>query len=124
MNNINIMKNRLIFLFFCFVTLLFSSRSDAQDLEKLPNDTRWVTQSLEYKAICKQTYIMAWRSMRNKLRNIEQPVIIMDLDETVLDNSQYQVELFQKAKKFNLSSWNKWVKKEVSKLVPGSKEFI
>ena len=53
-----------------------------------------------------------------------EPVIIMDLDETVLDNSEYQVELFEKSETYNSKSWNKWVKKEISTLVPGAKDFI
>ena len=48
----------------------------------------------------------------------------MDLDETVLDNSQYQIDLFNKSEKYNPKSWNKWVKREEAKLVPGSKDFI
>ena len=50
--------------------------------------------------------------------------VIMDLDETVLDNSQYQVELYEKNETYNPESWAVWVLKEEAKLVPGAKEFI
>ena len=33
----------------------------------------------------------------------------MDLDETVLNNSQYQVEISRKGETFNMKSWAKWV---------------
>ncbi|MAX09271.1 MAG: hypothetical protein CMG13_00190 [Candidatus Marinimicrobia bacterium] len=50
--------------------------------------------------------------------------IIVDLDETILDNSEYQVILNKEGKKFNQKSWSNWVKKEEAKLVPGAKKFI
>ena len=52
------------------------------------------------------------------------PAIVMDLDETILDNSQYQVELFEKGESFNMDSWSSWVLRKEAKLVPGAKEFI
>ena len=52
------------------------------------------------------------------------PAVILDLDETVLDNSQYQVELFYKDESFNMESWSDWVLREEAELVPGSKDFI
>ena len=55
---------------------------------------------------------------------MDEPVIIMDLDETVLDNSEYQINLFMKGEKYKPNSWNRFVKKEISKLVPGVKEFL
>ena len=45
----------------------------------------------------------------------------MDLDETVLDNSSYQIDLYNNKETFNENSWNKWVNLELSKLVPGAK---
>ena len=48
----------------------------------------------------------------------------MDLDETVLNNVQYQVELFETSEKYNPSSWDAWVNKELATAVPGSKSFI
>ena len=118
------MKNILVLVVFFSLFFLFPFNSISQDNGVLPNDTRWVRKSLEYKAICEQTYMNAWLSIRNKLKIMKNPVIIMDLDETVLDNSQYQVELFEKSKTFTLSTWNKFVRKEISTLVPGVKEFI
>ena len=48
----------------------------------------------------------------------------MDLDETVLDNSRYQVENFEKGETFNMNSWAKWVNRAEADLVPGAKEYI
>jgi len=91
---------------------------------KLPNDVLWVTQSIEYDAICKQTYKTASLSLFPDLHKAQNPIIIMDLDETVLDNSHYQIELFNKQAQFQETTWNDWVMQELSEMVPGAKEFI
>jgi len=99
---------------------------------KLPNDVRWVKQSNEYKALCHQVYSQAIYKIKNKLshnnfslnQNSNNYAVIMDLDETVLDNSDYQVDLFNKNESFNMDSWAKWVEKEEAKLVPGAKEYV
>ena len=54
----------------------------------------------------------------------ENYAIIVDLDETILDNSEYQVMLHNKNETYNPSSWSEWVNKEEAKLVPGAKEFL
>ena len=116
------MKTR--FLFICLFPFFLFSQGNLEINKSLPNDVRWVKQSSEYKKLCEQIYRSAALSMRNRVATTENPVIVMDLDETVLDNSQYQVELFLKSEKYNIDSWNKWVKTKVSTLVPGAKQFI
>ena len=91
---------------------------------KLPNDVRWVTSSSEYKYNCIQTYQMAYHAILDECRKSENPVIVMDLDETVLDNSNYQVSLSEKNESYNPESWSVWVNQEEANLVPGAKEFI
>ena len=54
----------------------------------------WVTQSREYKAVCLQTYANAWEKMAVAAQKESGPwAIVMDLDETVLDNSGYSADL-------------------------------
>jgi len=50
--------------------------------------------------------------------------IIVDIDETILDNSNYQVMLNETGEKFNQESWSKWVQEERATLVPGAKNFL
>ena len=95
--------------------------------EKLPNDIRWVVESDEYRMLCNQIYDIAKEKLRKiVLTDDHHPnqAVIMDLDETVLDNSQYQVEIFEKGETFNMVSWANWVNRADAKLVPGAKEYI
>ena len=110
----------MIRILFC---VLFSSFIISKDL---PNDVRWVTSSKEYKFSCHQTFNTASIMLDKYLKknNNKNLAIVMDLDETVLDNSQYQVELSNKNETFNMESWSAWVIREEAKLVPGVKKFI
>ena len=95
--------------------------------EKLPNDIRWVVKSDEYEMICNQTYDLAKTRLKEiylESDDISGKAIIMDLDETILNNSQYQVEISRKDETFNMKSWAKWVNRSEASLVPGAKEFI
>ena len=89
----------------------------------LPNDVKWVVNSNEYKKLCKQIYLQATQDI-SKMFIDGQSAIIMDLDETVLDNSQYQIELYEKGDSFSMESWAKWVRRAEADLIPGAKEFF
>ena len=92
---------------------------------KLPNDIRWVTNSSEYKILCEQIYQNAWTNLSSVLnKTTNETAIIMDLDETVLDNSKYQIGLAEKNETYNPESWSAWVNLKEAELIPGVKEFI
>ncbi len=116
---------RHIILFLLIIPLLIISQNS-----KLPEDVKWVTQSEEYSELCKQIYTNAWEKIERNIYNnnyqlnMENIVIVMDLDETVLDNSMYQIYLNEKSESFSYSSWDKFVNEEVSGLVPGAESFI
>ena len=98
----------------------------------LPNDVRWVRESNEYIALCNQVYANAINKLKDTLSPNQSSLnifhnnyaVVMDLDETVLDNSYYQVELYNKKEKYNPDSWDEWVLKEEAGLVPGTYEYI
>lgn len=94
----------------------------------LPNDIRWVVKSNEYKMICEQTYMFAWDKVHDEIhsnRSNLKLAVIMDLDETVLDNSDYQIDFLVKNNaSYTPKSWDSWVLEERASLVPGAKDFI
>ena len=109
-----------------YILLFILPISACQNKEgaKLPNEVRWVTQSSEYSSVCEQIYNSASSVLQNQFEGVDRPVIVMDLDETVLNNVQYQVELFEKSETYNPTSWNAWVNKELATAVPGARSFI
>jgi 5'-nucleotidase (lipoprotein e(P4) family) len=92
----------------------------------LPNEVRWVRESGEYANLCRQTFRLAQDAVREQIRNSsgQKIALVMDLDETVLDNSLYQVERHRQGLGFTQDSWSTWVKREKAGLVPGVKSFL
>ena len=51
------------------------------------------------------------------------PAVILDIDETVLDNSPYQARLIKSGGEFNEADWAAWCKEEQARALPGVIEF-
>ncbi len=79
--------------FFLVVGILLAPDPLAAQADKAPKVARfssalnWITKSREYKAVCLQTYANAWEKVAAAAKKQKGPwAIVMDLDETVLDN--------------------------------------
>ncbi len=88
-------------------------------------ELRWVTESVEYIGLCKQTYALAWQKLQPQLSALKEPwTVVLDIDETVLSNAQYEIELRDKGEKFNPDSWTAWVERREATAIPGVKQFL
>ena len=101
------------------IRILFSN-----DSSSLPNDIRWVRQSGEYKELCKQVFQQAWYQVKKQADSGGKLAVVVDLDETVLNNSLYQVDRWGKGLGFTQESWSEWVNQKEAGLVPGAKVFL
>ena len=52
------------------------------------------------------------------------PAIIVDIDETVLDNSPSAVRQIRERRGFNEAAWGEWVSEQKAKPLPGAVEFL
>lgn len=52
------------------------------------------------------------------------PAIIVDIDETVLDNSPSTVRQIREHRGFNEAAWGEWVSEQRAKPLPGAVEFL
>jgi len=92
---------------------------------ELPNDIRWVRASAEYRALTRQAYAVAAERLPD-LAGTRSPgswAVILDADETVLDNSEYQRRLAVADSAFSQKSWAAWVNERAAPAVPGAPEF-
>ncbi len=109
----------------------------------VPNDNlnavAWMQTSVEYRLIAGQAWRGAlvqldraikapsWDALTREDRankaNGLPPAIIVDVDETMLDNSPYQARLIRDGQAYNEATWAEWVKEEAAKPVPGALEF-
>ena len=103
------------------------------------NAVAWVQTSVEYKALSEQTYRAAadhldkalkeknWDALvpeeRGNAATGLKPAVVMDVDETVLDNSPYQARLIRDGADYDEVTWAQWVAEKKAKPVPGVVDF-
>lgn len=93
------------------------------------NATLWMQSSAEYRAAALQTYASARRALDAALADPAgsalPPAIILDLDETALDNTPYAARSIRKGKTFLFDDdWETWVAESAAEAVPGATEFL
>ena len=90
----------------------------------LSNAVKWQTSSKEYQFLTHAIYRQASKTLKTLSLPKENWVVVMDVDETILDNSPYQILLDESGLSYTPESWAKWVKREQADLVPGSNGFV
>lgn len=92
----------------------------------LPKEIRWVRGSAEHRAAFLQTYAAASARLRELASGRPRGswAVILDADETVLDNSIYQVRIARAGESFSSRTWYAWVREERATALPGASEFI
>ncbi|MEO9944347.1 MAG: HAD family acid phosphatase [Paraglaciecola sp.] len=90
----------------------------------LSNSVKWHTKSKEYQLITQGVYQRAEQQLPVVALQNEPWVVVMDVDETVLDNSQYQVMIDQTGGHYTSESWANWIAAKKATLVPGAAEFM
>ncbi len=116
----------LLFLTGCAATgTLVTTDSEPAAQSELPLDIRWVRRSAEHGAIYAQTYRAASERLRALAGAIttDQWAVVLDADETLLDNSLYQQERAEQGLGFSPESWNAWTLREEATALSGAAKF-
>jgi acid phosphatase len=103
------------------------------------NAVLWVQRAAEYRATTIQTYRAAadhldkalaekhWDALvpseRDNPGHGLKPAVVLDIDETVLDNSPYQARLVRDGLEYSDPTWDAWVEERRARPVPGVLEF-
>lgn len=87
--------------------------------------THWTRNSAEYRAILEQTYKLAGERIRQLAEGREPGTwaVSLDADETLIDNSLYQVEIASRGEVYGPVSWNEWIYRKSAHALPGTVEF-
>lgn len=100
--------------------------------------TLWTQRAVEYKANALTVFALARIRLDEALADkgwtaapAEQtgdfanlpPAVVIDVDETLLDNSKYQVWMMRANQSFSTRSWNQFCAAQVSTAIPGAVEF-
>ncbi|MGQ3301377.1 5'-nucleotidase, lipoprotein e(P4) family [Reyranella sp.] len=98
----------------------------------------WMQRAVEYKANALTVYALArirlddaladrsWTAAPGEQKGDFQslpPAVVLDVDETVLDNSKYQVWLMRADQSFSTKTWNQFCAARISAAIPGAVEF-
>lgn len=90
----------------------------------------WTQTSGEARALAYQAFtlarIMLDRDLRaNRRSRLRLPLaVVVDADETVLDNSRYQATLLKNRENYDARTWTEWVNRAEAEAVPGAVEFL
>lgn len=116
----------------------FASTTANAEPNDLLNATLWTQTSVEFKAASMASYKLAelmldkaladknWTAALEQGDNYQDKptAVILDVDETVLDNSEYEAWLIKANTNYSSKTWGPYVDAAISKPIPGSKEFI
>ena len=93
---------------------------------RLPNDIRWFRNSAEYRALTNQVYRQAATRLPSLVTGLPRDswAVILDADETILDNSEYQRRRAVLDSGFSEPTWVAWVRERAATPVPGAAEFV
>jgi 5'-nucleotidase (lipoprotein e(P4) family) len=104
------------------------------------NAVAWTQTALEHDLIYREVYRVAGEKLRAALEDPKwdalpkrdrtqplsaklKPAVIVDIDETVLDNSPYQARLVANGKAYDEFTWSEWCREKRAKPLPGALEF-
>jgi acid phosphatase len=102
------------------------------------NATLWQQTSAEYASMTNQIYRFARINLDAALADtswtaaLEQtggysrlpPAVMLDIDETVLDNAPYEARIIKKLGRYSPDSFAEWCREEDAAVVPGAKAFL
>jgi len=113
-----------------------SAQPAAADNEYQTGAILWMQSSGEYRALAYQTFVLArlrldeylrgssGRQTRKSRASIGKPAVIVDVDETVMDNSRYNAELLLRGLSNNSQRWREWCQRAEAGAVPGAVDFL
>ncbi len=92
----------------------------------LPDSIRWMQNSAEYMAATVQTYRLATTHVESAARGRAAGTwaVVLDADDTVINNIPYQAGLFQDGVVHTPERFTAWVRQRASTPVPGAAKFL
>jgi 5'-nucleotidase (lipoprotein e(P4) family) len=102
------------------------------------NAVLWVQTAAEYRALAIQAYRLAevqldaalgdpsWTAATEQTGEVKSlpPAVILDLDETVIDNSAFEARLVHDKSPYSEQAWSQWVEERKAGAIPGALEFL
>ncbi len=103
------------------------------------NALLWMQSSIEHDLVLRQIFLAAeaklpealsdraWDALPKGERTNDAtalaPAVIVDVDETVLDNTPFEARMVRDNSQFNETAWTAWVEQKSARALPGALEF-
>lgn len=102
------------------------AKSPVNSSERLLMATLYHQTAAEYRALCYQSYNLAKLRLDEALKTKmdKKPAVIVDVDETVLDNSNYEARQILDGTSYSFETWKTWTDLCAAIPVPGALEFL
>ncbi len=115
-----------------------SRAQDAVPASDMLLATLWTQRAVEYRANALTVFALArirldealadksWTAAPGEQKGDYQnlpPAMILDVDETLIDNSRYQVWMLKNNQSFSTRTWNEFCAAQISMAIPGAVEF-
>lgn len=87
----------------------------------------WFQQAAEARALYYQAFNIAGDRLSEAIANKspdDRLAVIVDIDETVLDNSPYQAYLIKHDSSYTPASWKDWTDQSAAGALPGAQQFL
>lgn len=95
---------------------------------QLVQSVLWYQSSVERKMIYAMSFKRAEQLLKQNMQKYgkskKQLAVVVDIDETILDNSPYEGYLIKNQMAFTPETWQHWVNKAKADLLPGSRDFL
>jgi len=115
---------KYIFIVLSLIPFFAQAQNPARDYT---NAVLWQQTSGEYRALCFQAYNFARLSLKEAVwadTSRKPNCVIVDIDETVLDNSAFQGHEIKKGLSYNPADWTTWTNLAQADTVPGALTFL
>ncbi|MDX1630347.1 MAG: HAD family acid phosphatase [Thermoanaerobaculia bacterium] len=98
----------------------------SSDRGEITKSTRWTASSAEHQAAFHQAYLLATERLEElaKGRKPGTWAVVVDADETAIDNVAYQVWLDRSGNHFEAETWREWVSRRQAPPLPGVVPFL
>ena len=124
----NLIRSRIAATFFCaFFLLSPAAHSDDFTTKDLNEEAilalSWVQTAAEFKALAHQAFNIA-KLRWDMDKGDGKKAVVVDLDETVIDNSPFNAGLIGKDYGYGNASWKEWCDAESATAIPGAVDFL
>lgn len=119
-------KNAVLFGVFLIACIIVTSCASGAAVQRYNNDLVmglvWQQNSGEYAALCYQAF-NAGKNYIKTLSGSQKRAAVLDIDETVLDNSEYAAWMVKSGEPWGNDTWEAWCNAAEAGAVPGALDF-